>query len=616
MEEHTAPPTSHSSAPHASVPAAAQPAPPAPPQRSSNRGCWLAVALAAIVLLIGLGALMLGFFAMVGRMGANPVKVSDGSWLEINLSGAMAEAPPEVDLGPLFSVYRASLWDLRRALDAAADDGKIEGIRLWVHDSAFGFATAEEIVFLIDRFREASGKPVHAILQADMVSDLDYFLATSADRIWATPVASAVINGFSSEAQFMRGALEKLHIEPEVLMYKEYKSAGEQFANYEMSPYMRESLGAVLDSFSRRWVERVSQRRGLGPEAVESFLQVGMRPITDLVEAGLVDELGFMDQIQSGLSESVGMLTYEGIRLRTYVQSLSSGSFAFKDRIAVVFGEGQIVSQPLEASFPSFFGASLFSGPVVAANIRRAAEDPNVKAIVFRVNSPGGSAVGSDLVDREIQRARESGKPVVVSMSDVAGSGGYWVSMSADAIVAQPTTITGSIGVVFQKLTLEGFWEWLGIGIDTVKTDDNADIFGSGPLGPEDLAAIESWMDQAYDQFTRSVAQSRDLELEHVLDVARGRIWSGSDAIERGLVDELGGLDTAVRLAKEKAGLDGDEAMPLVVYPRPKTLFQQLSEGGLVTARSPLPTRAELETWVRWMARPQVQALMPEIRVY
>lgn len=406
MDDHIASTTSHSSAPQSGGPPVTPQ--PASPERRSNRGCWLAVALAAIVLLIGAGALMLGFFALVGSMGSQPVAVSEGSWLEINLAGVMPESPPEVDLGPFFGQGQASLWDLRRALVAAADDSKIEGVRLWVHDSAFGFATAEEIVFLIDRFREESQKPVHAILQADQVSDLDYFLATSADRIWATPVASAVINGFASEVQFMRGALEKLHIEPEVIMYKEYKSAGEQFANYEMSPYMRESLGAVLDSFSRRWVERVSERRGLSPEAVRAFLEVGMRPIGDLVDAGLVDELGFMDQVQSGLSESVGMLTYEGIGLSGYARSLASSSFAFKDRIAVVFGEGQIVSQPLDTSFPSFFGASMFSGPVVARNIRRAAEDPKVQAIVFRVNSPGGSAVGSDLVDREIQRAREA----------------------------------------------------------------------------------------------------------------------------------------------------------------------------------------------------------------
>jgi protease IV len=586
--------------------------------RKSRKGCFIVAALAAlavavaVVLLFALGA----FFSMLGAMaGGGAAQVASDSILEIDLSGGIPDAPPAVELGPLFGgSSQVSLWDLRRALVAAAEDPRIRGARVWIHNSFVGWATAEEIVTQLDRFRD-SGKPLHVLLQADLIDDVDYFLATSADRVWATPQAASMVNGLAAESLFLRGMLDKLHVEADVIMYEEYKSAGEQFASYQMSAPMRESLSAVLEDMSRRFTERVTSRREVDAATLAALMARGVAPARALVDAGLVDQLGFVDQVDEALRAAAGLDEYRGVRLARYVDALGAERSGGR-RVAVVFGEGTIVAEPLEGGFP-FFGSGILSGPVVARHLRDAVDDDRVAAILFRVDSPGGSPVGSDVVLREVKRAREAGKPVIVSMGDVAGSGGYWVAMAADAIVAQPTTITGSIGVVFTHFNLEGFWEWMGINVETLETGPSSDLLGFGPWEEGDREAVMVWMDETYESFTRGVAEGRGLERERVLDIARGRIWSGADALELDLVDEVGGLDAAIRRVRESAGFGPDEEVPLVVYPRSKTLFQQLMElsGGAARATSAARGREALVRAVRVLAQPRVQALMPEVTV-
>ena len=584
------------------------------PPRSSRRGCWIAAFAVVFLIFAGIAVTIFLFLAgIAASMQGTPMQVARGSVLELKLTGPVTESPPIVDLGIFGVDLSPSLWDLRRALDAAATDARIAGLLLHVHGPVMGWASAEEIVEQLDQFR-ASGKPVYALVQSDMLDDLTYYLATAADRIWVNPQTAAVINGLVAESPFVRGTLEKLHVDTEVIMYKEYKSAGEMFANYEMSPYMRESLEAVLASMDAAFRGRVIERRNLTAEALEALMQRGMSPATVLVEAGLVDELGYVDQVHTAFEETDDVDEYEGLEIQDYVRSLEAARPLAGDRIAVVFGEGQIVAEPLGPALP-LFGPALFSGPAVARNLRDAADDDRVKAIVFRVNSPGGSAVGSDVVRREIVRAREEGTPVVASMSDVAGSGGYWVAMAADRIVARPTTITGSIGVVFTKFELEGFFEWIGANFDQVETAPRADIFGTGPWGPGDREAVLSWMDATYDNFTRAVAEHRGLELSNVQQIAKGRIWSGTDALERKLIDSLGGLDESVRAAKEAAGIDPDQDVAVVVYPAPKSLWQRILEDDWTSAESVAHAlRLRVAEVLARQTEPRVEALVPDMR--
>lgn len=584
-------------------------------KKSSKTGC---IVVAVVVLLVvGVAFVLLTWLAL-RSVGKAASKVSRGTVLELSLSGSWTEGPSEYDLGLLFGTTTRSLWDLRRTLNAAAEDPDIVGLRLVAENAGAGWSTAEEILEYVDHFRE-SGKPVHAQLAGDMVSDVDYFLATGADRIWIMPETAAVINGVAAEVQFYRGSLDKLHVEPQVLMYKEYKSAGEPYVNYGMSEYMRESMTAVLASIHDRFLDRVALRRGVERDRVEAFLARGMTTAADLLEMGLVDEIGYRDQVTGTLAEAAGVDEYRGVSFAAYRQSLGKESRG-RRRIAIVYGEGPIVTSTPDTLFP--FALAMFSGSRVAANIQAAADDPRVKAIVFRVNSPGGSAVGSDLVRRAIVRVRAQGTPVVVSMSDVAGSGGYWVAMAADAIVAHSTTMTGSIGVVFTKFNLDGFFEWLGTNTDRITTSPAADMFGTGPLEDAELEGVRSWMDATYDSFTSKVAESRDLDLEHVQEIARGRVWSGRDALALDLVDYLGGLDTAIEVAKELADLS-DEDISLVVVPRPKTLFERLFEENRVSVppfgrllgvdSTGLLDLGAVERWLRQAARPQVQVRMTDV---
>lgn len=586
----------------------------ASPPRRSRRGCWIAAVLLALLLIAGAAVTFFLFLAgIAASMQGTPAQIARGSVLEVRLSGPVTESPPLFDLG-LFGVESpSSLWELRRALEAAATDDRIAGLLLEVHGPLVGWASAEEIVAQLDRFR-ASGKPVHALVQSDMLDDLAYYLATAADQIWLNPQTAGVINGLVAESPFVRGSLDKLHVTPEVIMYKEYKSAGEMFANYEMSPYMRESLQAVLRAMDTTFRSRVVERRGIASGALDELMGRGMTSADSMVEAGLVDQLGYRDQVQAAFEELDGVGEYTAIDVGSYARTQGEPRPLAGERIAVVFGEGQIVAETLQPALP-FFGPVLFSGPVVAQHLRDAADDPKVKAIVFRVNSPGGSAVGSDVVRREIVRARENGTPVVVSMSDVAGSGGYWVAMAADRIVARPTTITGSIGVVFSKLGLEGFFEWVGTNFDQVETAPRADIFGIGPWGPGDREAVLSWMDAVYGNFTEAVAEHRGLDLAAVQQNAKGRIWSGTDALERRLVDELGGFDEAIRAAKEVAGIAVESDVPVVLYPAPKGLWQRILEDDWASVETiGHALRVALAEVLAKQTQPRVEALAPVVR--
>lgn len=398
-------------------------------------------------------------------------------------------------------------------------------------------------------------------------------------------------------------------------MLGDYKSAGEPFVNHEMSPYMRESMGAVLDTMHDRFIARVSERRGRQPAEVEDTLLGTLLTAQQMVAAGLADDIGYLDQLGAGLIEDAGVEEYRSVTAAEYRAAARGGSSgAGRDRIALVFGEGPVVTAAPPSPLP-FFESRVLAGARIAEHFHDAIEDDSIKAIVFRVSSPGGSAVGSDMVRRAVEEARAAGKPVVVSMSDVAGSGGYWVAMGADAIVAQTTTITGSIGVVFTKMNFDGFLEWLGTNLERIVTAPGADALGFGPLEESEEQAILAWMNEVYDQFTGHVAAGRNLDLARVREIARGRVWSGRDALEIGLVDRLGGLPEAFAIAKEKAGLDPDRQYPLEIYPRQRTLYETLFDRGTAAPVAAPDRRAALEEWGRRVTAPQVLARAPEIRI-
>jgi protease IV len=580
------------------------------PKSRNAASCLIVLAVLLVLLLVPVSL----FWYFVRSLEGERVSVTSGSVLELDLGTVTGDGPAGIDFGPLFGQGAMSLWDLGRTLDVAAEDDDVVAIRIVLRGAFMGWASAEEVLAHLDAFRD-SGKPVYALLEGDIIDDLTYFLATAADRVWVAPATAAAINGLAVESPFFRGTLDKLHIEPEVLMLGKYKSAGEPFVNYEMSPYMRESLEAVLATTQDRFNERVAERRQREPAQVQELLRRTLLTAREMVEGGLADDIGYLDQVDAALIEQTGVDEYHGVAAASYRSARGRGrARGAGDRIALVFGEGPVLTDAPAAALP-FLESRVLAGTRVADHIREATEDDSVKAIVFRVNSPGGSAVGSDIVRRAIEEARAAGKTVVVSMADVAGSGGYWVAMAADAIVAHPTTITGSIGVVFTKFNLDGFFEWIGTKVERVATEPGADALSLGPLAEDEKLRVAAWMDEVYDLFTGHVAAERELDVERVREIAQGRVWSGRDALAIGLIDRLGGLEEAFALAKEKAGLDPDKKYPLDLYPRQRTLFETLFADGSTTATRTPRSRAELEEWVRGVAAPQVLARVPEIRI-
>lgn len=463
-------------------------------------------------------------------------------------------------------VERSSVANLYRAFHAARDDSGVAGVALYIRDTGFGLAKAQEFRRQLTALADA-GKFVECYFETvgeGSNGTLAYFLATACQRIHLAPTGTVNLLGLYADSLFFRGTFDKLKIEPEFLAVGEYKSAGEQFTRSDHSPAAREAIEALVDGEYRQIVAAIAAARGLAPEVVEGLVDTAPHSADEALAAGLVDSLLYPDQFRDLVEELAGAEP----RLVPVQGFGPQGPIAGR-RLAVVIAEGTIVrgSGGVEPWSDELFVGS----DDLAELLRRLAEDSRVPAVVLRVDSPGGSALASDLILRELELLAEE-KPVVVSMSDVAASGGYYIAAKAEKIVAEPGTLTGSIGVVLGRFATAGLErEHLGITRDSIARGENAGIWRSPePLTPPQEAEIRSEMARVYDVFVGHVADGRGMERAAVERVAEGRVWLGEDALRLGLVDELGGLDRAIELAKEAAGLAADEPLRVGFYPEPK----------------------------------------------
>jgi protease-4 len=411
---------------------------------------------------------------------------------------------------------------------------------------------------------------------------LAYYLASAFGEVWLQPSGTVGLVGFATNALFLRGALDKAGVEAQFVARGEYKSAANLFTEESYTDAHREADTRLLDSLHGQVVQAIAESRRLEPEAVDALADRAPLLRDAALSGGLIDRVGFRDEAYRRIAELVGAPPSDDaedepprLYLARYARATASrpglpaakvpGRKA-KPTIAVVAVAGPIVSGRGGPHVP--FGTGSVGGDTIAAALREAAADDRVSAVVLRVDSPGGSVTGSETIWREVARIRDDGKPVVASMGAVAASGGYYVSMGADAIVANPGTITGSIGVVTGKLVARDLKKRLGVGSDVVRTNANADAWSvNAPFTDTQRAQVEAEADLFYEDFVRRVADGRNLSVEEVDAVARGRVWTGADALEHGLVDELGGLRTAIARAKILAGLDVDEDARIVSYP-------------------------------------------------
>lgn len=514
------------------------------------------------------------FAVTIVAMGARP-GLPSSLVLELRLD----EPLPEVAEESPFTVLEGRKTKLRDAIDAlerAGEDGRVKGLVAHITSSPGSPAAVQELRDAVRAFR---GQGKKAVAFADSFGEFTggngpYYLAAAFDEVYLQPSGDVGITGIAAESPFLKGALDKLGVKPQFGQRYEYKNAVNIFTERAYNDPHREATEGFLGSLFDQMVSGIAEDRELSEEQVREVVDRAPLLGQEAVDARLVDGLAYRDEVYAKVKESWGR-DAELLYLHKYLERAGRPHQRGRDQVALVYGVGAVVRG--KSDFDPLSGGTSMGSDSVAAALRSAAEDERVKAIVFRVDSPGGSYIASDTIRREVERARGKGKPVVVSMGSVAASGGYFVSMDADRIIAQPGTLTGSIGVYAGKFVTTGLWDKLGINWDAVAFGKNATLFSTDQeFSPEQREKVEAELDRIYQDFTSRAAAGRGLPLEKLQAVAKGRVWTGADAKEVGLVDELGGLSAALAAARELAKIPEDADVRVQLFPRPKNQVEAL----------------------------------------
>ncbi|MFQ5677759.1 MAG: signal peptide peptidase SppA, partial [bacterium] len=496
--------------------------------------------------------------------------------LQFNLSGYITEHFPRDAFSREFEGASLQLHDIRKALTMAKADDRIRGIYLRIGFPAVGWAKAQEIRDALLEFK-TSGKFVTAFM--DYCDEMSYYISLAADEIFLQPHSFTEFNGFAAEVPFVKRMLDKIGMQVQVENIGKYKNAPDMYKRESMSPAHREATQALLEDVLGEFVATVSEQRNIDSEVLRNALNRGVYDSKSVLELNLVDSLDYEPAVVELLKDKIFGPSRKDqrlrfIRLSRYAKvpmaevGLSGGA-----RIALIYAIGGIVSGS-DGQDP--LSGRMMGSQTTVRYLRMAKNDKRIKAVVLRVDSPGGSSVAADEIWSEIEKVRQV-KPVIVSMSDVAASGGYWISMNADAIVAQPLTITGSIGVWLAIFDLSGTYDKLGIDWETVKMGEHADILtDKRPMTAEERQTFRNMTRETYDLFVQKVASAREKTWDEIDEIAQGRIWTGRRALNYGLVDSLGGLGVALSLAKQKATLPAGAKTEWVVYPQSKGFLESL----------------------------------------
>ncbi|CAN5902633.1 signal peptide peptidase SppA [soil metagenome] len=525
--------------------------------------------------------------------------------VDLTVKGSLNETPSPLGLDG--TPTGKNLRGLVETIAKAKNDDKVKGMVLRLRDLSIGFAKADDLRQAIEDFRK-SGKPVYAILET--ASNVEYLVATAADEIVMPPQGWLLIKGLAAEVTFYKGLFDKLDIRADFLQVGEYKGAAEPYTRTEMSDQLREELASVLSDQYRLLAEAIADRPEIEVAAAAALVYDGPYTPSAAKKAGLVDRVGYEDELREAMAEALDAEKvelddkygkpepedYSGLAGFMKLMQQLSGQGATRARskapkVAVIYASGMI--QTGKSSPGSILGDAVMGSDTIVEAIRKAEEDETVKAIVLRVDSPGGSALASDLIWRALVEAR---KPVVASMSDVAASGGYYISMGCDKVLAEPGTLTGSIGVVGGKIAVGGLLEKVGITTDTVEIGKNGRILSIfKPFSEAEEAAMKAMMEETYEQFVRKAADGRKQDYDDLEALAGGRVYSGRKAEEIGLVDGLGTLSDAIAAARELADLGEDEEVELLSLPEPKGLLESLIEPLEEMGLSAPVIRAELD---------------------
>lgn len=539
---------------------------------ATSRGTKIFLIIGGIVFVFFIVGII-GLFLIADTLGRP--SVPENSVLVLSISGELPDYVPEDQFAKALGVgQQQSFTGILTQLRKAKADKRIGGVLLDINFPGIGWGKADELRDAIKDFR-ASGKQVYAYMEIG--TNKEYYIATAADKVFLPPPGDLYINGFAAEAMFYKGSLDKLGIEAEVIQIgPKYKNAPDQYTKKEMGEGQREVINAVLDEYYNRYSTAIAESRKKSAEEVKAIIDNAPYSANQAKEQNLIDGALYQEQVYEEFRKALGYK--EGDKVRTIkggqYREVPSDSLGLNngERVAVIFASGGIM--PGRSSDGAFGGQTVGSDTVVQA-VNEAAEDTSIKAIVLRVDSPGGSALASDLMWNALENAKAK-KPVVVSMGDVAASGGYYIACNANKIVAEPTTITGSIGVFGGKPVVKGFYDWLGVSNEYVLRGKNAGIFRATEKWTDDEKAkmTEQVNNIYFTNFLPKVATGRNMDVEKANLLGQGRVWTGTQAKENGLIDEFGGLEKAIDIAKQLANLPADKDVRRVVLPAPRPFFE------------------------------------------
>jgi len=528
---------------------------------------------------IVLGLILVFFVGMailVSAIRGEQPSIKDNSVLALRVSGPLPDYVPDNTLNRLFGNPPQSLSSLLVQFRKAKADKRIKAIILDVDASETGWAKAEEIRGAIADFR-ASGKPVYAYMETGF--NKDYYVAAACDKIYIPPSGELFVTGLAADVMFFRGTLDKLGIYPDVYQIGKYKSAGDMFTQKQMTDAHREYINSLLDDLFGRLVDGVAKGRGKSAEDVKKIIDNAPYTAKQAQEQGLIDGALYREDVEKMIKKNLGYNDNDELRVvrASDYRKITQESLGLNkgDKIAVVYASGDIMSG--SSQFGSSGEETIGSDSLVRV-LNEVRDDKSIKAVVLRIDSPGGSGLASDIIWRGIESLKAK-KPVVVSMSDVAASGGYYIACNANKIVAQPSTITGSIGVVGGKPVVKGFYDWIGVTNEYVlrPQDGSAGMFReSEKFNDKERAKFQEFLKSTYDDFTSKVAKGRGKEQAYIDSIGQGRVWTGRQGKDNGLVDEYGGLDKAIEIAKQLANIPANRGVQRIIRPLPPSFWEQL----------------------------------------
>lgn len=561
-----------------------------------------------LVVLIGIGV-------VISRW---PPTIAPGSYLLAPIGGSYTDAPTPDLARELVGASENNLTDLLLQLQKASVDERLQGVVLRITPLDLPLAQLQELRGAVGRLRDAGKHVIAWVMGEGFSGNGEYYLASAADQVYFSENSLLPLIGLRSSYIFLGGVWDKLDVDMQVEQVKEYKTFGDFLVRKTMSDAHREMANSILDSLNTQLLRDIAESRRLTPDEVQRLIDAPTLIPNDFQQAGLIDGMPYFDDLLDSLKGPDGAAA-KTVSLDTYrrVKPTSLGLMQ-GPQVAVVFGSGGITTGK---SGWSALGTTMGADTLVEA-IDAAAKNEATKAIILRVDSPGGSALASDLIWHAVAQAKRV-KPVIVSMSGAAASGGYYIAAGATKIVAQPATITGSIGIVFSHANVQGLLTKLGISSETLHRGQYARLFSnSQSWTPEERQQVQRVTEALYQTFTRKVAAGRSLDVETVDRIGRGRVWTGEQAKELGLVDQLGGMDTAIQLAKEAVGIAAEESVTLVYYPKPQglltALLKRFSRHAAVLPHLPQPLRDMVAHLIPFMDAPRGPLLMlpalPRIR--